>query len=81
MSLYDRFRWFILHAVAVYHMAICAARVTAGASARQWLHDRPDWFIKYLTLQGVVAGAPDFTRLKRQAVVELDFRRATGVSK
>lgn len=81
MSLFDRFRWFVLHTVAVYHLAVCASRISAGAAPTQWLHDRPDWFVKYIARMSVAAGATDFTRLKRQALVELDFRRVTGVSK
>ncbi len=81
MSLFDRFRWFVLDAVAIYHLIVCAVRVNSGAAPTRWLHDRPDWFVKYITRMPVVAGAPNFTQLKRQAVVELDFRRVTGVSK
>lgn len=81
MSAYDRMRWCVLHAVAAYHMAVCAMRVSAGHAPTRWLHDRPDWFVKYIARMSVAAGAPDFTRLKRQALVELDFRRVTGVSK
>lgn len=81
MSFYDRLRWAILSAAATYHILVCAARVGWGLPQTQWVHDRPDWFVKFITLQQTKPDFPEFARLKQQAVTELEFRRSTGVSK
>lgn len=81
MTLYDRFRWAVLNTFASYHIVICAVRMGCGADAKGWVHDRPDWFIKFVALHEAKADFPEFERLKRQAVVELSFRRTMGVSR
>lgn len=81
MSLYDKFRWTVLDLAACYHGIVCALRMAGGAPSKAWLHDRPDWFVKLVAIKQPDPKNTAFRRLHQQAVIELDFRRATGVSK
>ena len=71
-------KWQVLMLAAIWHDIVVLAREVMGQPARTWFADRPDWYV------GLVAAYFTHPKLQswlRSAVVELEFRRATGVSK
>lgn len=63
---------------AIWHDIVVLAREVMGQPARTWFADRPDW---YVGLVAVYFIQPKLLSWRRSAVIELEFRRATGVSK
>lgn len=75
-------RWRILDLFALWHALVCGVRMSfLNEPSTRWLHDRPDWFVKYMARPQQAVGGPNCLRLHMQARVELRFRRMTGVSK